>query len=101
MLYTGVQSGSQPHKVTVEHLPDETSNIRLTDNIEEVMSEEGTTYKYDEVVFMLPKERHATEENILKDFDDWWAFGSQPEEPPITLEDRVSVLEDLIMDILG
>lgn len=38
---------------------------------------------------------------IEKNFADWWAYAIQPEEPPITLEQRVSDLEDAFLSLLG
>ena len=41
--------------------------------------------------------RTVTAADIAAEFEDWWAYGSQPEEPLPTLEERVAMLEDFII----
>ena len=38
-----------------------------------------------------------TAADIEADFDEWWAFGSQPVEPLPTLEEWVAAIEDFII----
>ena len=101
MLYMGVQSSKRPDRVLVEQLPDGTKNVRLTDHV--TIEEDGETINYlsDEVVFQLTADRIETEQDIEAAFSDWWAFGCQPEEPDPTMEERVSILEDVILELLG
>lgn len=77
--------------------------MRLADHIveEERALDDGgsqTVYVYDEVVFELPYDReNETEASIEAQFESWWAYGSaEPEEEP-TLEERVGILEELMM----
>lgn len=54
-------------------------------------------FKYDEVVFYLPDDREETAASIEESFADWWAYGSTDEDAEITLEDRVSALEEIFL----
>lgn len=101
MFYGNVQSGERPSQVLLERLPDGSANVRLADNIVEMTVEEQTVFQYDEVTFNLPADREETIKSIKKNFTDWWDFGIQPEEPPATLEQRVSDLEDVILALLS
>lgn len=74
--------------------------MRLADNVQEIATDEGATYEYDEVVFDLPDDREETVESIQAAFAAWWEFGQQEEEEA-TVESRLSALEDVIMEILG
>ena len=84
----------------LERLPDGSANIRLADNIVALTVDEQEVYQYDEVTFRLGAERTESVKQIEKNFADWWAYGSEPDEPPATLEERVSNLEDMIMVML-
>ena len=101
MYYKNVQSGERPSKVLLERLPDGSANIRLADNIVALTVDEQEVYQYDEVTFRLGAERTESVKQIEKNFADWWASAVQPEEPPITLEQRVSDLEDAFLSLLG
>lgn len=92
------ESSSYPDKVVVENCPDKII-VRLADNITEKTVEKGkqTVYEYDEVGFVLPDGRVETVESITESFEDWWLYGCEDHTPP-TLEERVSVLEDIIME---
>ena len=99
MLYLKTLSSSTPAKVVIEMLPDGTKTVRLADNIETVESEEGTAIQYDEVVFDLPEDRDDSVESITANFEAWWDFGQQETEE-ITLEQRVSDLEEALLALL-
>lgn len=99
-MYTNVQASQMPSRVLLERLPDGSALVRLTDNVEAVATDEGTAYRYDEVTFTLTADRKETAADIEAAFADWWAYGSEPDEPPATLEERVSNLEDMIMVML-
>ena len=94
------ESSQKPDKVVVENCPDKII-VRLADNITEKTIEEQeekqTVYEYDEVSFALPDGRVETVESITENFEDWWLYGCEDHTPP-TLEERVSVLEDIIME---
>jgi len=99
MLYLKTLSSSTPAKVVIEMLPDGTKTVRLADNIETVESEEETAIQYDEVVFDLPEDRDDSVESITANFEAWWDFGQQETEE-ITLEQRVSDLEEALLSLL-
>jgi hypothetical protein len=71
--------------------------VRLADNIRQEEEDGQTVYTYDEVLFTMDPDRTETAEDIAEDFDAWWEFGSQPEEPEPTLEDRVSAIEEFLI----
>lgn len=103
MIYRNAEAGTAPAKVTIEPLPDGGRLVRLTDNVEEIERWEGetswTSFTFDECVFQLPEGHDdATIADIEEAFDAWWSYGSTDEEAEaITLEDRVAILEDLIL----
>lgn len=100
MIFLRTQSSGSPAKVVIEHLPNGVRNVRLSGEVDEVETEEGGTgYVYDEVVFELPEDRDDTVESITQNFDAWWEFGQQESEE-ITLEQRVSDLEEALMALL-
>lgn len=99
-MYLRTQSSVTPDSVKIEQLPDGRKTVRLTDNVTEKTEDESTVFEYDEVVFDLPADREGeTVETITKNFSDWWLYGQQePEE--ITLEQRISELEEIIMSMM-
>ena len=99
MLYTGTQATQRPERMILETLADGTQRLRLADNIREDVTDEGTVYTYDEVLFEVPEDRRVTAESVERDFAAWWEYGAQPEEE-ITLEQRVSDLEEIIMNLM-
>lgn len=98
MFYKNTESTVSPQKVTMEILEDKTV-VKLTDNIQEQVDieTEQVLYHYDEVVFNLPEDREETIESITDDFESWWIYGQNDEEEEITLEERVSALEELYL----
>ena len=86
--------------MTVEHLPNKTTRVILTDNVVKTQDEDGNdVFIYDEVVFVLDGERDDSPAEYEDDFDSWWEYGSAEDEPLPTLEERVSDLELYIMNM--
>lgn len=96
-----VQANQRPSRVLLERLPDGSANIRLADDIREETEDGQTMYRYNEVTFYLPFDRSETQTDIERDFGAWWRYGSAPEEPAPTLEERVDELEALMIAMLG
>lgn len=97
MLYIGTTSSVRPSAVLVEIMGDGKKHVRLADHIEDYEMDGQTLYQYDEVVFELEAGRAETEADIQASFDDWWAYGSQEDEPEMTLEERVAAIEDYLI----
>ena len=100
MIYRNVEAGQTPERVVLEKLPNKTI-VRMTDNVSPFEGEDSQImYRYDEVVFDLPKDRAGeTVVSITEDFNAWWRFGCSDEEP-VTLEARVAALEDMFLATL-
>ena len=81
----------------VERLSDGTATVRLADHIREEDREGQTIYVYDEAVFTLEADREETAEDIQSSFDSWWEYGSQPEELMPTIEERLELVEMMLM----
>lgn len=72
--------------------------MRLRDNITLQETEDSQVYRFDEVVFELQADSGiTTTEEIEANFSDWWTYGSQPEEAIPSLEERVAMLEEVIL----
>ena len=99
MLLRNTAAAAPPERVIVENFATGRQAVRLADNVRAVEIEEGTQYVYDEVVFQVPEDRHVTTESVAQSFDAWWEYGQQEQEI-ITLEQRVSDLEDIIIGML-
>ena len=98
MYLQNTESNLRPPVVVLNEMEDGTKSVRLADNIREVETEDGATmYVYDEAVFTLEADRTETADDILEDFTAWWEYGIQPEEPLPTLEERVEMIEELLM----
>lgn len=97
MLYANTESTVRPEKVRVEKLGSGEAVVRLTDHVVEEVREDQTVFAYDEVIFTLESGRTETEEDILNDFDGWWAYGAQPEEPLPTIDERLELVEMILM----
>lgn len=98
-MFMRSQSSCTPARVVIENLPDGRNIVRLTDNVETIVNEDGTVYEYDEVVFELPEDRSETVSTIESEFSAWWEYGQQEQED-ITLEQRVSDLEEIVLALM-
>lgn len=96
MLLQNTKSTLEPSPVLMDET-EEGKVVRLADNIRQEEEDGQTVYTYDEVLFTMDQDRTETAEDIAEDFDAWWEFGSQPEEPEPTLEDRVSAIEEFLI----
>jgi len=96
MLLQNTKSTLEPSPVLMDET-EEGKVVRLADNIRQEEEDGQTVYTYDEVLFTMDPDRTETAEDIAEDFDAWWEFGSQPEEPEPTLEDRVSAIEEFLI----
>ena len=96
MLLQNTKSTLEPSPVLMDET-EEGKVVRLADNIRREEEDGQTVYTYDEVLFTMDPDRTETAEDIAEDFDAWWEFGSQPEEPEPTLEDRVSAIEEFLI----
>lgn len=83
--------------VLVERLSDGTANVRMASNIVEEDRDGQMVYVYDEAVFTLGADREETAEDIKADFESWWEYGIQPEEPMPTIEERLELVEMMLM----
>lgn len=97
MLLRDTRSNAQPSAVLVDTREDGTKSVRMAGNVREENEDGQVIYVYDEVVFDLEAGRTETAEDITEAFYAWWDFGSQPEEPLPTLEERVAAIEDYII----
>ena len=100
MITLNVNSNVSPDKVHIDNLPDGRKVVLLSDNIHEVVVDETIMYEYDCVEFDMPSDREDTIDDITRDFNEWWEFGQQEFEE-ITLEQRITDLEELVISILG
>lgn len=97
MLHTGVESAVRPEAVRMERIENEKTVVRLTDHVAEEDRDGQIIFVYDEVLFDLEPGRAETEADILEEFEDWWTFGTQLEEPLPTIEERLELVEMLLM----
>ena len=97
MLLKGTKSNALPSVVLMDENEDGSKTVRLAGEADEIEEDGQTVYTYDEVLFTLEPGRTETAEDIEADLQDWWEYGSQPEEPLPTLEERVAAIEDYII----
>lgn len=97
MLIKDTKSSVQPSAVLMDENEDGSKTVRIAGEVTETEEDGQTVYTYDEVLFTLESGRTETVEDIAADKADWWAYGSQEEEPLPTLEERVAMLEDFII----
>lgn len=96
MLLKNTESNVRPSAVLLDEAEGK-KNVRLAGNIREEEREEQAMFIYDEVVFELEADREETAEDIAEAFDEWWEYGSQEEEPLPTIEERISVIEEILL----
>ena len=105
MYFTGTEGTVRPDSVSMCVWPDGRKCVRLSDNIQEIFREDDQggqiIYVYDEVLFELDADRTETVQDIEENFEDWWIYGSEPEEAPPTVEERLDAIEELMMEMLG
>ena len=97
MLLKDTRSSELPCAVAMDEKEDGGKIVRIAGEVTEIQEEGQTLYQYDEVVFELEPGREETAEDIAADFEGWWEYGTQEEEPMPTLEERVAMLEDYII----
>ena len=96
MILENAQSNIRPNSVTIENLPDGRQRIVIAKNISEVTEEDGTRmYQFDSAEFYMPEDIVPTQEMIEEGIEDWWSYASEEHECP-TIEDRISILEDVV-----
>ena len=98
MLLLNTKAASRPASVVIENLQGK-KRVILADNIKMVEDPKDNGFVYDEVIFFKPAERTDTLAEIEAHFSDWWVYGETDPEP-ITLEDRVSDLEQLLLELM-
>lgn len=106
MFFKDTESAARPSAVAMQRQPDGTVNVRLADNVREEIrenesGEQQTMFVYDEAVFTMDADRRETEADILENFAAWWAFACEPPEEPPTVEERLSIVEDVLMELMG
>lgn len=97
MLLRNTESSVRPSSVLMDSREDGTKAVRMAGNIQEVEKEDQTVFVYDEVVFDLEAGRNETAADILEEFEAWWEYGSQDPEPLPSLEERVTLIEEILM----
>lgn len=105
MLYNNVSCGENPPAVEVESLPDGSRRVILSRDFGEVTGPEGegTSWQGQQVDFILPEGREETVTDIIGEFDLWWDYGAEwtPADTALTLEQRVSDVEDALLALMG
>ena len=96
MLLRNTESNVRPSAVLLDEREDG-KRVRLADSVREEERDGETVFVYDEVVFTLEPDREETAEDIAADFEGWWEYGSQDEEPLPTIEERVSLIEEMLL----
>ena len=97
MLLRDTKSTVRPSAVLMDDQEDGSKIVRIAGEVTESEEDGQTVYTYDEVLFTLEPGRTETAEDIEADLQDWWEYGSQPEEPLPTLEERIAAIEDYII----
>ena len=100
MIYENVQSNSRPEPVVIEALPDGPQRIIISKDISEVQSEGETLFQCNRAEFYAPDDRVLTVESVEENMDAWWAYASEEHVDP-TIDERVSVLEDVVSMLIG
>lgn len=68
----------------------------MTAQVKEHVTESGTIYTYEERSFYWPREETPTENLVMMDQEAWWNYAGEEHRSP-TLEERVELLESLVM----
>ena len=97
MLLKDTKSTVRPSAVLMDEKEDGSKIVRIAGAVTESEEDGQTVYTYDEVLFTLEAGRTETIQDIEANLADWWGYGSQPEEPLPTLEERVAAIEDYII----
>lgn len=97
MLLRNTESNVRPSSVLMDNREDGTKAVRMAGNIQEVEKEDQTVFVYDEVVFDLEAGRNETAADIQEEFEAWWEYGSQDPEPLPSLEERITLIEEILM----
>lgn len=95
MILKNVQSNLRPELVKLENLPDGQQRVIISENISEIEQEDGILYQYDVYEFSMPNGETATVESITENLEAWERYADEDHEDP-TIEDRVSILEDVV-----
>lgn len=101
MFLLRTESTVSPQKVKLTTNPDGSKTVRISDHLETRTDDTDgirqTVYTYDEAVFDLPSDRlDETEESIAEHIPEWWLYASVDHSEP-TMEERVALLEQIIM----
>ena len=97
MLLKDTKSNVLPSAVLMDENEDGSKTVRIAGIATESVEDGQTIYTYDEVLFTLEPGRTETVEDIEADLGDWWEYGSQEDEPLPTLEERVELIEAILM----
>lgn len=97
MLLKDTESTVRPSVVLMDEREDGSKAVRMAGNIRKEKREDQQIFIYDEVTFDLEPGRNETIKDIIDEFDSWWEFGSQDEEPLPSLEERVTLIEEILM----
>ena len=92
-------ANTQPAAVVLEDLPNGRTRVILSKDAVLVEKEDGSVWEYEEAAFYLPEGRTETVESITENFDAWWAYSEVDHSEP-TIEERVSAIEEFIMDLV-
>ena len=99
MILRDVESNVRPSEVVVENLPEGLQRVIISQDIKEVEKEDGNVFQYDVAEFYMPDGEVATVESIEENLEAWWQYAEEEHEYP-TIEDRVSILEDVVAWLL-
>ena len=97
MLLKDTKSNVLPSAVLMDENEDGSKTVRIAGIATESEEDGQTIYTYDEVLFTLDPGRTETVEDIEAELEDWWEYGSQEDEPLPTLEERVELIEAILM----
>lgn len=95
-MFRGTESSVRPAPVVAYQRPDGITSVRMANDIREEDRDGQTIYVYDEAVFDLGADRTETAADIEAAFDGWWLYGTQPDEAPMTLEERIEIIEEIL-----